>query len=441
MTTINFPVLNRASSIGTSIKHFLKANPLLGIAISTIGLVAATNALVQYRRSLIPHIIHICPIPIYTLDSESKSFEYTVQSFLTAMTEMQKYPNCPVIAAPLGTADIEPQFLRLSQRAKELFPTGIPQVIQELTYEQKIFIYTYGPAQVLALLQKIPAIYPPIRPKAQESLQRAVKSDASSTSLQLKEAEIVECAKEVLKKRHLTKQKNPTVIVLTSAFFDLKDPTSKSNMHYERVQAWRPQDISSASNEAADKKPRFIHVKQMHAVLEGFQTGDFNEAIVRSQLKVIEILRKHRECPILNENAPRTIQYEENGYAKYAQSVFPQGIPSNYEDLTVAQKQFLNDNGATYTMLYLKEITTVHKTLQNPALVKASMSSQRQIAAEPDEERERQTIALAREILGSAACSHQSRPAVVVVYGAAHDFTQLCHKNDLSHTAINTFPQ
>ena len=251
---------------------------------------------------------------------------------------------------------------------------------------------------------------------------------------------MVECAKQVFSNN---RQAQPTVLVVAGALYDLREPCQSANISYEEINAWRLEDLTHASNPQADRKPRIIHVGQMHRDPQALNYDSPNisqhqkDNVIRSQLEVIQTILRHPGCPVLDESLDEDRQYRLCEPAIRAERLFPEGIPSSVEKLNYGQKEFIYEYGSAELLLYLKKIPALYKTIHKEVsadLLESALAGSRVAQLG----REKEALACAKEVLSGEACASQDRPTVLMVFGSVHNFAPLCKEASLSHELVLT---
>jgi len=187
-----------------------------------------------------------------------------------------------------------------------------------------------------------------------------------------------------------------------------------------------------------DNWMRIIHIKQLHKLpFEIKASSEVLNATIHSQFMVAQELKKHTRCPILREGL-----YEDasdassNPLSDVAKMFFPKGFPTNFHELTSLQKEFLYDQGATFTLFYLGEIPSLYKSIHRDV----SDIFDNQIAEGAYEKisapREIEAIECAKE----AAINYFGKKddaTVIIVFGGFHDFKPYCDKEGFEHEVVD----
>ena len=113
-------------------------------------------------------------------------------------------------------------------------------------------------------------------------------------------------------------------------------------------------------------QPRIINIREVHSCDLGFETPDTQkDYVVKSQLTVIQALRKHPGCPVMVQSLDEDLEYRPCEPAMRARLLFRNGIPSTLEELTYPQREFIYEFGGAHLLFYLREIPVLHKTVRN----------------------------------------------------------------------------
>lgn len=419
----------------------------LPVALAPLNKGGETVALAQTGTvAMKPRIINIRDAHSKNSDYDSPDVtdaekDHVLMSQLTVIQELRKHPGCPVLVQSLDE-DLEYRLCEPVIRAKHIFRNGIPTTIEALNYRQKEFIYEFGGAHLLLYLNEIPVLHKTLHKEVKNSLAATFDKNVFA-AVSAYEREVVECSKEVFSSRSFSAQEQPTVVVVSGAFYDLSAPCLSEQISYEQVEAWRLENISGASNPLTDPRPRVIHVGQMHRDPYALNYNSPNisdqqkDNVIRSQLEVVQTILRNPGCPVLDESLDQDMEYHVCEPAIRAERLFPEGIPSSIEQLNYGQKEFIYEYGAPELMLYLKKIPALYKTIHKEVsadLLQSALAGSRVAQLG----REKEAIACAKEVLSSAACASQVQRTVLVVFGSVHNFAPLCREANLSHEMVVT---
>jgi len=371
--------------------------------------------------------------------------ERVIESQLLVIEAIRRYPGCPILLQSLDeTLNVHDCERESVLTAKVLFPRGIPSNVEDLTLAQKRALYEYGAADLMLLLGEIPTLHRAIHREVNSSLmQKALSGDYEATFTAIPK-EAVMCAKEVFSSHLCANQNPPTALVIFGALHDFNSFCEAEGISHERIDAIP--GAPTLANEAAPKvyKERFIHIRQLHANPHDrlFSSDDpLKECVVASQLKVAQAIKQYPDCPVLAESLEENINIKDcdRELVLRAKVLFPNGIPSNSEELSFAQKKMIYEFGAPDLLLLLGEIPTLHKTVQKEVaanLLKEALAGNSEIRFEA---REQQAVVCAKEILSSQQCVNQDRPTVLVVFGGLHDFGPFCKAREVSYERVDAF--
>lgn len=193
--------------------------------------------------------------------------------------------------------------------------------------------------------------------------------------------------------------------------------------------------LSSFGTEAKNgHTTRYLHLPQFHTTEDN--SFEEYEWIARSQFENAHQILEHPHAALIVEGITEKITRrdvkKEKLLMERARFLFPQGIPENFDDLSFSQRNFLANTGAAQTLLYLGKI---HEIL--PAY---SAKEEARIFNEVAEIRSRlnlkgksgyhipriyELVFTERERLTaqSAQKAGKNYDEVLIIYGAAHDFS------------------
>ncbi len=215
---------------------------------------------------------------------------------------------------------------------------------------------------------------------------------------------------------------------------DLQNPVSRKQIKTDLTNPVPCEQIKSPI-----KKPlkKVIHITQMHN-LEHFgiteeKLGPQNvEEICQSQFLVAQELVKYMHLPIISEDATKgdesTSSPDYLACNELILAVFPEGLPSYYEDLDNTQKEMLYRIGGIRVLHYLGQIPTLYSANTHYGMTPDNASQFRSI-------RELEAVCNAYLITERLNCD-----TAVIVYGVGHvkGFKKLCEKFAVVYEDVNT---
>ena len=188
--------------------------------------------------------------------------------------------------------------------------------------------------------------------------------------------------------------------------------------------------------------PRFIHIQ--HVPTASWDTpycpdNADHERAIASQFKVIQIIEKYRNCPVLVQSLTQNLVfYNFNiGDVMAVRKAFPnRTIPSSMKDLNYFQKRCIYNYNATDVMLFLQKIPTLYKTISQNTydIIKNQKGA---TSVEQDQSIIDEAMACAKEVLQSSVCTNQDPPTVLVVFQPSFNFDSSCKKMGLSCETID----
>ena len=229
-----------------------------------------------------------------------------------------------------------------------------------------------------------------------------------------------------------------------SSYTDLLSPVSPS----KRSSSFVEQSSSIESSQDLSKKKRIIHIGQLHKNTFGNVSKKKFERIVKSQLKVIQVIKRYPDCPIAMEGRYVSLsRHPDSSDMELAKRIFPKGIPATIDELDESQKQFLYLNGGPETLWFLGQIPSLYrgasKEVEDEAekFVTSEMQKESDFEDIYDPTTETYKILRTNREEALVKCVHEDCPdhdTVLVVYGNSHDFSDVCKKNGLLLETINT---
>ncbi|MBY0377203.1 MAG: hypothetical protein K2Q33_01400 [Gammaproteobacteria bacterium] len=183
---------------------------------------------------------------------------------------------------------------------------------------------------------------------------------------------------------------------------------------------------------------KIIHLKQRHAVARFLSEKPESlmsmELVLESQLQIAEYLRKLKpNTPVFLESSPLDHPNKEF-ITKLVRDHFPNGLPETVSALSEPQKSLLYQNGAADILYYqglLKDVyqtTTVEYALEVETRVRAGDMSH---VIGPREE-------MAMTFIQALRVARPEVEEVILVFGRAHNFTELCQQYGFKYEAIDT---
>ncbi len=372
-----------------------------------------------------PRFIHIKDrhtAPVTFRNAEDKQF-YTglmLESQLRVIEAIRQHPGCPVLFQGLDEdRNLDACSPGIIKEAKWLFSNDIPTTVNALNGAQREFLCDYQAANLLLFLGEIPILYKTLHKDANGRTLLDAPTSMELLFTQIPK-DVVSCAQESV--RHYTK-----VLVVFGAMHDFKQFSEEAGFQHEVIDTLQPLPFSRVNL----LSHRFIHIRQMHKV-PGKE--DYLDAVVSSQLKVIQAIRRYPHCPVLAESLDERITKRDCDREDIltAKLLFSEGIPLTLEGLSPRQKAFIYHHHAPDLLLFLGELPalekTIHKEVSKEMLQKALAGD----VSMRDEGREKEAVLCAKETFATQACS-----TVLVVFGALHDFKPLCEAVGLIHEQID----
>lgn len=373
----------------------------------------------------------------------SKNFlhEAMIKSQLQIIDAIKRNPDCPILLQSLDeNITIKDCNNELCLRAKLLFPNGIPSTIRKLNFPQKKFIYEIGAAKLMLMLSQIPTLYRTIHKSVDEELLKQAQVYTYSEAIFTKiDKEAMECAKEVLSSQQCANQDQPAVLVIFGASHDFGSLAKASGISYEILNTL--QDMKQdMENDGPKNGPRFIHIKDMHRLPGKFsQDNPLTVAVVRSQLKVVETIRNFQgDFHVFTESLEKDLDIKDcdRSIVFMAHHLFPDGIPSTIDELTLSQKDFIYDYGAPDLMLFLNQIPKLYATSKKISRLMLENAIKQGDTETQFDAREEETIACVKEVFTSQEATNRGQPVALVVFGGSHDFQTLSNREGFSYEKI-----
>ncbi len=200
--------------------------------------------------------------------------------------------------------------------------------------------------------------------------------------------------------------------------------------------------IASAPPELVENRTRamkIIHLAQRHKLPFRLKPSrKIFEATASSQFMVAQEIRRHPGCPIvcegLYENASNASSLMMSSVAKM---IFTKGFPTDFNELTLTQKEFLYDKGAVFTLFYLGEIPSMYKSIHKEISDVIEKQIEDGSSLHMFAPREKEAMDCAKE----AAIDFYGKTdnsTVIIVFGGMHDFKPYCDVQRYEHEMIVT---
>jgi hypothetical protein len=184
---------------------------------------------------------------------------------------------------------------------------------------------------------------------------------------------------------------------------------------------------------------KIIVITQQHKLPFGIEpTQQIIDATIRLQLKVADELKKQPDYPIVIEGLCEDATEDDAlSIADVVKWMFPAGIPTDFNELSGSQKDFLYKYGATRTLFYLGEILllfkSIHKDVSDALDKRISQGDYQDIFAL----REIEAINCAKEA-ATKYCGKTEGATVILVFGGGHDFESRCRDEGIEYELIDT---
>lgn len=188
------------------------------------------------------------------------------------------------------------------------------------------------------------------------------------------------------------------------------------------------------------KKMKIIHIKQRHNLPFNIKpTDDYIESAAHSQFLVAQSIKKMKNYPILDEGLCEDILESANlePMSSIARAVFFDGMPDDFDELTSLQKEFLYDYGGAHTLLFLGDIHTLYKSIHRETAKEIDKRIENGNFLDMLVPREEEAMSCAKEIAINKF-DNLDHATIIIVYGAAHDFSPYCKKEGFIYETIDT---
>lgn len=191
----------------------------------------------------------------------------------------------------------------------------------------------------------------------------------------------------------------------------------------------QPDQKSLKPFSCADICGKVLHIAQRHY---SSRYGDEQiEGVWKSQVKIVKELQKRPEVAVFMESLAETSHNYQGFYTEVVNIIFPAGIPNQERDWSPLQKKFLAERGAAQTLHYLGILPTLYRAI-NPVLSKnidKEIKKGQDAGLSPIEEPLKSLIfdqrdqALVEEVKKFFMIPENKNREVIVIFGAAHDFS------------------
>ena len=173
---------------------------------------------------------------------------------------------------------------------------------------------------------------------------------------------------------------------------------------------------------------KIIHIKQFHKISSN-PTSLVLEAVAQSQFLVAQTIKAHATCPVVREGLYEDMVETNLLMSDVAKTIFPHGLPDDFDQLTSLQKEFLYEEGAAFTLFYLGNIPAVYKAIHQKVseeLDSKIAEGQNELIFEP---REQEAMQCAKEA-AIKKCGRIDNATVILVFGRDHNFQPYCKKEN-----------
>jgi hypothetical protein len=205
---------------------------------------------------------------------------------------------------------------------------------------------------------------------------------------------------------------------------------------------------------ASDCKHRILLLPQTHpTVLSGslkIAPENFDET-ARSQFSIAKYLEQHKDLPVFSEqvSSDKTLQTVSPDFRKVAaqiKSMFPNGLPSNFDELTDDQKNVISRAGGDAISFILRNTDMLHRVVENDQIEyqligKVSGWAQKnpEATTAPPEIvniifNVRENMAL--DQINNYIKSHPNQRDVVLIYGSDHYYSFLSHPDKFAAQCV-----
>lgn len=233
-------------------------------------------------------------------------------------------------------------------------------------------------------------------------------------------------------------------ICLTVAGCGTKSNSAKANKS-SALQTEKKVSATDGSQTDANCQNRIFFLPQTHAnVLEGgLQVAPENfDKTARSQFAIAKYLENHPGLPVFSEQVSsdqkiETVSEEFRKSAAQIKTMFPQGLPANFEDLSEQQADIIARAGGDAISFILRHAEKLHRVVENDQvqddlidqISSWSQKNPNAITAPPEilnlVFKVRETMAL--EQINNYIKSNPAQRDLILIYGSAHTLTFKTH--------------
>ncbi len=168
--------------------------------------------------------------------------------------------------------------------------------------------------------------------------------------------------------------------------------------------------------------------------------------IVRAQYEIAHYLLRNSNLPIVAESF--SVNMLSAAFGANNHRLFPEGLPTNFEQLTFSQKKVLYEMGAAFALVYDGSLPIIYKSIDEEDGGKAESELSKISYRESDKRLKTETDFLNRENLALdnveiAAKAHygsSNEGTVILIFGAGHDFKKECSERGHLLTEISVTP-
>lgn len=192
----------------------------------------------------------------------------------------------------------------------------------------------------------------------------------------------------------------------------------------------KPDQKSLKPFSCADICGKVLHIAQRHySSRYGYEQI---EGVWKSQVKIVKELQKRPEVAVFMESLAETSHNYQGFYTELVNIIFPAGIPNQERDWSPLQKKFLAERGAPRILHYLGILPTLYRAI-NPVLseridkeIKKGLDAGLSPLKEPLKSLifDTRDKALAEEVKKFFMIPENKNREVIVIFGAAHDFSR-----------------
>lgn len=197
----------------------------------------------------------------------------------------------------------------------------------------------------------------------------------------------------------------------------------------------------------SDCKHRILLLPQTHATGLGGSQATLKNAdkTARSQFAIAKYLEKNKDIPVFSEqiSTDLTVQTVSPDFKKAAaqtKSMFPNGLPSNFDGLTAEQKDIIARTGGDAISFILRNTDKLHRVVENDQIqdqligkILALAQQKNPYATTPPPElvdtifNVRENMAL--DQINNYIKSNRQQRDVILIYGSDHSYGFLSHSD------------